>query len=603
MSIYAADISGVRGRLFRLEVAADPSGGGVGLLGSCRRIIAQGILERARHAVQSVDSDIVLGEGMRTIVDVNPPEEKLSSSGCDLPIAVVLLQAHFQHRVSILDKDIELKEKEFEKVAGTGNRSTEKRIRELKESLKELYRQRKSAFLNAQKFVAPKGDFLLIGKLTLDGSLEAPDRGVFTMVNEAKPGMHIIVPPSCQIEAGMIAKSKGDKVRATTANSLLEAWETVVGSRKGTSCRFSTKSIKGKVLVETDLDFRHIEGCSRGKKALEVALAGGHPLLFQGPGGQGKTMLAEAAIRLLPRLTPDEVREVNRVYSARGELGTNELVLKPPYQAAGQSITHAGLFGGGPDARPGLVSLAHRGVLFLDEINLIKAQLIEELRGPMNDGFVSIQRARTNEKLPAKFLLLAAMNPCKCGWKGHYDCTTCGKTFISATGKCPAVKGHRVKKKCVCRASEIEKYSHFLSGPIKDRIDLMTVVSTHDTFTADPQEYSSEFVKRRIKKARDIQQHRYKKLKRRAHHGGLILLNGDVPDLSAFSDVVNVSSAAKNHFDKLQSAFRIDSKRKQTRLWLIAQTVSDLAKRRSITVRDINWAFAVAGYGDEALTI
>lgn len=602
MQIYAADLIGVRGELFRLDVVGEVNSSGIGLLGSVRRILQQGMLERIHRAVRSINDDIVLGEDMRIIVDINPPESQLRSSGCDLPIAMALMVAWFHHQVESLNAALEEADAEHDKVAGQDGDAAEKKRSRILELQRELEEKLKRAKAHKAKITKISGSFLLVGKLNLDGTIGAPERGVFSMLDAAKDGMHLIVPPECEIEAGLIAKSRiNGKIKATVAETISDAWATVIGAKKGKPCRFSKASIKEKVLARTDLDLRHVEGCWRGKKALEVALAGGHPLLLQGPGGQGKSMLAEAATNLLPALEQREVREVNRVYSARGDLKGNELVLKPPFRQAGQSITRAALFGGGAQAKPGLISLAHRGVLFLDEINLIEGKLIEELRQPMQDGFVPIQRAMVNEELPAKFLLLAAMNPCKCGWKSHYECKQCDMTFVSHTAQCPINAKHIVRNRCSCNRREIDKYSRFLSGPIKDRIDLITLVSSHDQLGANEKAYSTQYVSTRIKQAREKQRRRYAKIKHVGRSENLILLNGDVPNLSVYHQVVTNPDSTVRHFTQWLKQEKIDSKRKETRLWLVAQTVADLEGHKHITKQDIDWAFQIAGYGNEAL--
>jgi magnesium chelatase family protein len=604
MQIYAADLVGVRGDLFRLDVVAEVDGQGIGLLGSVRKILQQGVLERVRRAVKAIDEDIELGNDMRIIVDINPPESQLRSSGCDLPIAMALMMAWLYTQVESTKAELEAADAAHDKVAGRDSEKAERERQRILEVQEQLEAKLKRAKAHRAKIKKLSGKFLLVGKLNLDGSIEAPDRGVFSMLDAAEDGMHLIVPPECEVEAGLIARSRGKgNIRATVASHILEAWSTIIGVKAGKRCRFSKNSIKEKVLIRTDLDLRDIEGCWRGKKALEVALAGGHPLLLRGPGGVGKSMLAEAATNLLPPLDQSEVREVNRVYSARGELKGNELVLAPPFRQAGQSITRAALFGGGTDARPGLISLSHRGVLFLDEINLIDPKLIEELRQPMQDGFVQIQRARVNEELPANFLLLAAMNPCKCSWKDHYECNSCRVTFVSHTAQCPDGAEHRVARRCSCTQREIDRYSRYLSGPIKDRIDLITLVSSHDRFSGDGKDYSSKYVATRIKQARERQRKRYSKLKHRGRNESLILTNGDVPNLSIYRRVVSNSDAAERHFAMWLKRERVDSKRKETRLWLVAQTVADIESHNQVTKQDIDWAFKIAGYGDEALGI
>ncbi len=230
-----------------------------------------------------------------------------------------------------------------------------------------------------------------------------------------------------------------------------------------------------------------------------VALAGGHNILLVGPNGQGKSMLAAAAIGILPDLCRDEMFDLNKIYSAKGDLQDNEVVLTRPFRSI-QNITDAALFGGGihPPV-PGEVSLAHEGVLLLDEINQLRPRsLIERLRNTLNDRVQRVQRLNQTLTFPCNFMLVASMNPCKCSWYGHYVCPICGETFFGSDARCLSHPDIRLKRKCKCNQRDIEAFRGTLTKPLLDRIDLKVFVSSFDITQEEPIEYASSTMAPRL---------------------------------------------------------------------------------------------------------
>ncbi|HRC63312.1 MAG TPA: YifB family Mg chelatase-like AAA ATPase, partial [Dehalococcoidia bacterium] len=220
-------------------------------------------------------------------------------------------------------------------------------------------------------------------------------------------------------------------------------------------------------------DLSVVQGQEHVKRALEVATAGGHNLMLQGPPGAGKTLLARTIPGLLPPLTPDEALEVTKVYSVAGMLGRGHpMVVERPFRAPHHTISHAGLVGGGSKIRPGEVSLAHRGVLFLDEFPEFGATALEALREPLESGSVTISRARGSATFPARFLLVAAMNPCPCGYHGD------------------------ARHPCTCAEAMVTRYQRRISGPLLDRFDLFIDVPRveYRELTAAPSGESSAAV-------------------------------------------------------------------------------------------------------------
>ncbi len=242
--------------------------------------------------------------------------------------------------------------------------------------------------------------------------------------------------------------------------------------------------------IKTRLDMKNVKGHEQAKRALEIAAAGGHNILFHGPPGSGKTLLAKTFISLLPKLTMDEALEVTKIYSIAGLLGENrQLIAERPFRAPHNSASSVSLIGGGTTPRPGEISLAHRGVLFLDEFAEFPRNVIENLRQPLEDGIVTVARAKGSLTFPAHFILIAAMNPCPCGFLGDEE------------------------KMCTCTPAQVARYARKVSGPILDRIDMhVEVPRVHINKLEDAQEgESSESIRKRVEIARRAQTKRFAK--------------------------------------------------------------------------------------------
>ncbi|MFN8484320.1 MAG: YifB family Mg chelatase-like AAA ATPase [Anaerolineae bacterium] len=329
--------------------------------------------------------------------------------------------------------------------------------------------------------VWPVESMAFIGELSLDGSVRHTD-GILPMAAVARErGVRMLfVPTQDAAEAALI-----DGLTVYGVGTLPELVAHLRGMRKltPTAPRFALDD--DEAIYATD--FREIRGQEHVKRALEVAAAGGHNLLMTGSPGAGKTLMARALPGVLPRLTLDESLEVTKIYSIAGLLPPSQpLIRQRPFRAPHHTISHAGLVGGGGIPRPGEITLAHQGVLFLDELPEFNPRTLEVMRQPLEDRIVTISRANGSLTFPANFQLIGAMNPCPCGWFGDNQ------------------------RECTCSASTITRYQKRISGPLLDRIDIHIDVPRvdYDKLLADRLSEPSSAIRARVEAARAIQRDR-----------------------------------------------------------------------------------------------
>ncbi len=381
-------------------------------------------------------------------------------------------------------------------------------------------------------------DYAFIGELSLDGEIRGAN-GVLPMVLKAKQNNigAIFVPFVNGVEASVV-----DGIDVLPARSIKEILAHLSGAAL---IEPMASEISSDEILDEELDFCDVRGQAQAKRALEVAAAGGHNCLMIGPPGTGKSMLAKRIGSIMPEMSFDEKIETTKIYSVAGELPDNvRLISKRPFRHPHHTVSAQGLTGGGASPKPGEISLAHNGVLFLDEFPEFDRRAKESLRQPLEDSIITITRASGTVTYPSNIMLVGAMNPCPCGYLGHPT------------------------KNCTCSDKARKHYKDKISGPLLDRIDIHIEVQNveYEVISSKQKEESSAEIRKRVNKARDIQRKRFE--------GTGINCNAKMTP-SATRDYCNLSPQAdelmKSSFEKLGMSGRAFDK-----ILRVARTIADL---------------------------
>ena len=425
----------------------------------------------------------------KVVINLAPADVRKEGSGYDLPIALGLLQASEQTKMTRLS------------------------------------------------------DFLIMGELSLTGEIR-PIKGALSMAIEAKKqGIHsLILPRENALEAALI-----EGLQIFGMDNLRDTIRFLHGRPQA--------AIKRDHILPSNppyaFGFSQIKGQEKAKRAIEIAVAGSHNLLLVGPPGAGKTMMAQRIPSIMPPMSLEEIIETTQIHSIVGKLSTDHpLVTERPFRALHHSITSTALIGGRTNPQPGEISLAHQGVLFLDELPEFQRNVLELLRQPLEERKVPISRAHGTVEFPANFLLISAMNPCPCGYFHHPE------------------------KPCTCKPYQVDRYLHRISGPLLDRIDMHLEVfplGYTDMFKSQESE-SSQMIRERIGIARDIQKVRFKEMS--------IRTNAEMNSVQVKEIcVLDTTSASllRNAIEKLQL-----SARAHDRILKMARTIADISQSKEI---------------------